>query len=147
MGPRVTCRQGCSIAASLLIAAVSTPLPRAHAASIVVGEEAEKTIPSQKDVRVLGTGNSARLGSANSPDGHSTPGVDWERHWDLKEQHSVVSFKSSNEYDDVTWSPWAHIAEPYRETVLRADSTVGHPDEDVFIWTFPGEHEASYEGR
>ena len=59
----------------------------------------------------------------------------------------VVSFTSSNDYPEITWSPWTHLAEPHRETVLRAESTTGDPDQDIFVWTMPGENGASYEGR
>lgn len=59
----------------------------------------------------------------------------------------VVSFSSSNDYPEITWSPWTHLAEPHRETLLRAESTTGDPDNDVFVWTMPGENGASYEGR
>ena len=60
---------------------------------------------------------------------------------------AVLSFTSSNEYPAITWSPWTHLAEPHREAVLRAESTKGDPDNDVFVWTMPGENGASYEGR
>lgn len=59
----------------------------------------------------------------------------------------ILSYTSKNSYPDITWSPWSHLAEPYRETTLRADSTLGDLDNDVFVWTMPGENGASFEGR
>ena len=45
-------------------------------------------------------------------------------------------FTCLNEYNDVQGSAWQHLAEPFRETTLEASSTVGDPEENVFIWTF-----------
>lgn len=56
--------------------------------------------------------------------------------YDGTEIDDVLTFTSTNEYDPVTGSPWAHIAEPYRKTTLTASSTVGNLDHDVFTWTF-----------
>lgn len=63
------------------------------------------------------------------------------------EETSVISLTATNGYPDVVWSPWAHVAEPHRASVLRAESEVGNPDEDVFLWTLPSENGASFEGR
>lgn len=60
---------------------------------------------------------------------------------------SPLSFTSSNRYPKITWSPWEHLAEPYKEAVLKADSTAGSVEEDVFLWTIPDENGAVYEGR
>lgn len=60
----------------------------------------------------------------------------------------VLSFTSSNSYPEVAWSPWTHhLAEPYRTAVLKAYSTTGNSETDVFMWTLPGENGAVYEGR
>lgn len=59
----------------------------------------------------------------------------------------VLSFTSTNHYDPVTWSPWRHIAEPYREATLTASTAVGDPSRDVFSWTLPDENETVLEGR
>lgn len=59
----------------------------------------------------------------------------------------VLRFTSENEYEHVTWSPWKHLAEPYREAVLTAESTVGDPLNDVFSWWFPEEGNVALEGR
>lgn len=60
----------------------------------------------------------------------------------------VLSFTSSNSYPEVAWSPWTHhLAEPYRTAVLKANSTTGNSESDVFMWTLPGENGAVYEGR
>lgn len=58
----------------------------------------------------------------------------------------ILSFTSSNEYDPVTWAPWRHLAEPFRETTLTATSTVGDPSSDSFTWRFP-EEDLVLEGR
>lgn len=61
---------------------------------------------------------------------------------------SPLTFTSKNSYPPITWSPWTHLAEPFRQAVLTAQSTVGDPDGgDVFIWTLPEENGAMYEGR
>lgn len=60
---------------------------------------------------------------------------------------SVLSFTSTNEYPPITWSPWINLAEPHREALLRADSTEGDAEKDVFVWTLPEEGGAAYEGR
>lgn len=60
---------------------------------------------------------------------------------------SVLSFTTTNDYPQTTWSPWEHIAEPYRETVLTADSTAGDIENDIFVWTLPSDNGAVYEGR
>lgn len=52
---------------------------------------------------------------------------------------------SSPDYPPATGSPWAHTAEPFRETTLKAESTIGHPAEDVFKWTF--EDGTVFQGR
>lgn len=68
----------------------------------------------------------------------------------MEEADSPLSLSSTNEYPSVEWSPWSHhLAEPYREAVLKAESSVGNPESDLFMWTFPGpgEHGAVYEGR
>lgn len=62
-------------------------------------------------------------------------------------ESSVLSFTSTNSYPATTWSPWNHIAEPFREAVLSAESTDGDPENDIFIWTLPGENGASFQGR
>lgn len=59
----------------------------------------------------------------------------------------VLSFMSGNEYPPVEWSPWKHLAEPYKETALRAYSTVGDPERDGFVWRLEDENGAMYEGR
>ncbi|CAB1119544.1 TYR [Ectocarpus sp. CCAP 1310/34] len=63
------------------------------------------------------------------------------------EETSVLSLTSTNGYPDISWSPWAHLAEPHRASVLRAESQVGNPDDDVFLWTLPNENGASFQGR
>ncbi|CAM9764660.1 unnamed protein product, partial [Ectocarpus sp. 4 AP-2014] len=65
----------------------------------------------------------------------------------LDEETSVLSLTATNGYPDIVWSPWAHLAEPHRATVLRAESQVGNPNDDVFLWTIPNENGASFEGR
>lgn len=60
---------------------------------------------------------------------------------------TALSFTSCNGYPKITWSPWIRLAEPYREATLRADSTAGDPDNDVFLWSLPGENDAVFEGR
>ena len=60
---------------------------------------------------------------------------------------SPLSFTSSNLYPAVVWSPWEQLAEPYREAVLVANSTLGDPEHDLFMWTLPTENGATYEGR
>lgn len=59
----------------------------------------------------------------------------------------VLSFKSGNDYPPVDWSPWKHLAEPYKETALKAKSTVGDPERDLFVWILEDENGAMYEGR
>lgn len=60
----------------------------------------------------------------------------------------VLSFTSSNSYPEIAWSPWTHhLAEPYRAAVLKANSSAGNLESDVFVWTIPGENGAVYEGR
>ena len=60
---------------------------------------------------------------------------------------SPLSFSCTNHYPQVTWSPWDHLAEPYREAKLIADSTVGDPENDIFTWILPSEGGAMREGR
>lgn len=60
---------------------------------------------------------------------------------------SPLSFSCTNHYPKVTWSPWSHLAEPYREAKLIADSTVGDPENDIFTWILPSEKGAVREGR
>lgn len=65
-----------------------------------------------------------------------------------EDSSSVLSFTSSNSYTEVAWSPWTHhLAEPYRSALLKADSTQGDLENDVFMWTLPGDNGAVYEGR
>lgn len=59
----------------------------------------------------------------------------------------ILTFTSSNEYSRVSWSPWPHIAEPYKKTKLKADSIIGNPNEDIFTWSLPAEGGVVYEGR
>lgn len=59
----------------------------------------------------------------------------------------VLGFTSTNHYDPVTWSPWPHIAEPYREATLTAVTAVGDPSRDVFSWELPDDNETVLEGR
>lgn len=91
------------------------------------------------------TGSGAALGgdggvAAGGSGGASSVGI-------ASAGDSFISFTSKNSYPDITWSPWSHLAEPHRETTLRADSTLGDLDNDVFVWTMPGENGASFEGR
>ena len=58
-----------------------------------------------------------------------------------------LSFATSNEYPPVEWSPWPHLAEPYKETSMRAVSTIGEPHRDLFMWMLEEENGAIYEGR
>ena len=58
-----------------------------------------------------------------------------------------LSFATSNEYPPVEWSPWPHLAEPYKETSMRAVSTLGEPHRDLFMWMLEEENGAIYEGR
>lgn len=64
-----------------------------------------------------------------------------------KDSDSPLSFSCTNNYPKVTWSPWSHLAEPYREAKLIADSTVGDPENDIFTWILPSEEGAMREGR
>lgn len=59
----------------------------------------------------------------------------------------LLTFTSTNNYPPITWSPWSHLAEPYREATLRADSNIGDPSKDTFTWSFPNEGGLVYEGR
>lgn len=59
----------------------------------------------------------------------------------------VLTFSCTNDYDPIDWSPWPHLAEPYRNAVLKADSEVGDVEKDVFMWSLPEEGGAVYEGR
>lgn len=52
---------------------------------------------------------------------------------------------SSPDYPPATGSPWAHTAEPFRDTTFRAVPAVGNPAQDVFKWTF--EDGTVFEGR
>lgn len=49
---------------------------------------------------------------------------------------NILSFTCTNEYDAVQGSPWAHLAEPYRQATFEAASTVGDPNRSVFTWAF-----------
>ena len=66
---------------------------------------------------------------------------------DEDESDSPLSFSCTGKYPKVEWAPWSHVAEPHREAVLVADSTVGDPNKDIFTWIFPSENGAVFEGR
>lgn len=42
----------------------------------------------------------------------------------------------STDYPPVAGSAWTRTAEPFRETMFEADSTLGNPSQDVFKWMF-----------
>lgn len=59
----------------------------------------------------------------------------------------LLTFTSTNEYDPVNWSPWTHLAEPWREATLTASTTLGDPEKDIFTWSIPDENGTILEGR
>lgn len=60
----------------------------------------------------------------------------------------LLSLTCRNSYPIVTWSPWEHLAEPYKEAFLTATAGRDAADEDgVFVWTLPEENGAVFEGR
>lgn len=128
---------------------------RHDSASLKRAASREESEPDKAEVRSVNRG----MLRGDAEDVHTTwPHPDHEQKkggiditestsYDSASASSRLSFKSTNVYPAVTWSPWEHIAEPYREAVLRADSTVGDPDGDLFMWTIPTENGAVYEGR
>ena len=59
-----------------------------------------------------------------------------------------LSFSCSNEYPPVDQSSWSHLAEPFRETTLRASTGDEEASSgDVFVWEFEDERRTMLEGR
>lgn len=94
------------------------------------------------------------LRTAGSPAGRSNTGLNVETgaaaagdDVQIGSSAGRLSFATANEYPPVEWSPWPHLAEPYKETSMRAVSTLGEPHRDLFMWMLEEENGAIYEGR
>ena len=107
--------------------------------------------------RVSGEVSEPGRGSFDKADAASQQSKQQEQEQQEQQEHqkllgesddaSPLSFTSSNLYPAVVWSPWKQLAEPYREAILVAYSTLGDPEHDLFMWTLPTENGATYEGR
>lgn len=143
-----------SIAGLLLLISGADPKPLAVVASGAFGVDDSNSAPRERQqeppVTAFREAVHALDPSRARPSDAAIPG--WERDSTPPrdqghDEETSLSLTATNGYPEIVWSPWAHLAEPHRATTLRAESQVGNPDKDIFLWTIPNENGASFEGR